>query len=69
MCFLNSVTRKEGGGPEGLVGRDQGLGMSALHVESAGSTGKVWGELDLVSSIVASLLAGSCQAPLSWGFQ
>lgn len=48
LCFLNSVTRKEGGGPEGLAGRDRGSGMGALHVESAGSTGKVGG-------------AGSCQ--------
>lgn len=51
MCFLNGVTRKEGGSPEGLSA-GQAQGTSTVRVEPAGG-GEDWSTLrglDLASS-------------------
>lgn len=51
MCFLNSVTRKVGGDPQGLSGGTEAQVTSTIHMESSRRTWNTLREVDLASSL------------------
>lgn len=50
MCFLNSVTRKVDGDPQGLSGATEAQVTSAIRMESSRRTWNTLRKVDLASS-------------------